>query len=147
MISLVLSGHIVTFKEIVEVQYICHQTVISILCWLWFFPSLQIQALLATIRRILDAISDFSLVYVHHPHLLKFFLRYPELMGRFGHHILQLWFFCEDYSQIESENAVTSGATDLSDSTNNFRSLLCMLKGNPNALLILLVCSWLLSLL
>ncbi|KAJ7330028.1 hypothetical protein JRQ81_016202 [Phrynocephalus forsythii] len=95
-------------------------------------------ASLATIRRILDAVIDFSLVYVHHPCLLKFFLRYPELMARFGHHILQLWFVCEDYSQIEPENAVTSDAADFSHSTNNFRSLLSMLKGNPNALLVLL---------
>uniref|UniRef100_A0A6J0T7Y7 Meiosis inhibitor protein 1 isoform X1 n=1 Tax=Pogona vitticeps TaxID=103695 RepID=A0A6J0T7Y7_9SAUR len=95
-------------------------------------------ASLATIRRLLDAIADFSLVYVHHPHLLKFFLHYPELMGRYGHRILQLWFFYEDYSQIESENAVTKDAADFSDPTNNFRSLLCMLKSNPNALLLLL---------
>ncbi|XP_044311111.1 meiosis inhibitor protein 1 [Varanus komodoensis] len=99
-------------------------------------------ASLSAIRRILDIISDFSLVYVHHPLLLKFFLRYPELMGRFGHHILRLWFSCEDYSQIGSED-VTRDFASFSDGLNNFRSLLSLLKGNLNALLVLLdlVCS------
>ncbi|KAF7248788.1 Meiosis inhibitor protein 1 [Varanus komodoensis] len=98
-------------------------------------------ASLSAIRRILDIISDFSLVYVHHPLLLKFFLRYPELMGRFGHHILRLWFSCEDYSQIGSED-VTRDFASFSDGLNNFRSLLSLLKGNLNALLVLLKVLW-----
>lgn len=73
--------------------------------------------------------------------LLKFFLRYPELMGRFGHCILQLWFSCEDYSQTESEDAATTLSSGFSDASNNLNSLLCMLKCNPSALLVLLVCS------
>ncbi|KAJ6659022.1 hypothetical protein lerEdw1_019659 [Lerista edwardsae] len=95
-------------------------------------------ASLSAIRRILDVISDFNQVYIHHPMLLKFFLRYPELMGRFGHCILQLWFSCEDYSQTESEDAATTLCSGFSDSSNNLNSLLCMLKCNPSALLVLL---------
>ncbi|KAM6435982.1 meiosis inhibitor protein 1 isoform 4-T4 [Liasis olivaceus] len=95
-------------------------------------------ASLSAIRKILDVISDFSLVYVHHPLVLKFFLQYPDLMGRFGHCILQLWFSCEDFSQIEYEDAATKGSVGFPDSSNNFNSLLCMLKDNPSAILVLL---------
>lgn len=84
--------------------------------------------------------SDFALVYVHHPMVVKFFLFYPELMGRFGHRILQLWFSCEDCYQIESQDAVTRIA-DFSDTSDYFNSFLCMLKDNPSALLVLLVCN------
>lgn len=113
------------------------------LFWLFWFPlpTLQIQASLSAIRRILDSISDLSLVYVHHPLLLNFFLRYPELMGRFGHRILHLWLSCEDYSHTESEDTDKRLSAGFSDSLNNFNSLLCMLKGNPSALLVLLVCN------
>ncbi|XP_007435750.1 meiosis inhibitor protein 1, partial [Python bivittatus] len=95
-------------------------------------------ASLSAIRKILDVISDFSLVYVHHPLVLKFFLQYPDLMGRFGHCILQLWFSCEDFSKIEYEDAATKGSVGFPDSSNNFNSLLCMLKDNPSAILVLL---------
>ncbi|XP_077791054.1 meiosis inhibitor protein 1 isoform X1 [Podarcis muralis] len=95
-------------------------------------------ASLSAIRRILDSISDLSLVYVHHPLLLNFFLRYPEFMGRFGHRILHLWLSCEDYSHTESEDTDKRLSAGFSDSLNNFNSLLCMLKGNPSALLVLL---------
>nr|XP_060632688.1 meiosis inhibitor protein 1 [Anolis sagrei ordinatus] len=95
-------------------------------------------ASLAAVRRILDVIADLSLVYVHHPLMLKFFLRYPELMKRFGHCILQLWFSCEDYSQIESEEAVISDPAVFLQSFHNLNSFLSMLKGNHSALLMLL---------
>ncbi|XP_053261946.1 meiosis inhibitor protein 1 isoform X2 [Podarcis raffonei] len=95
-------------------------------------------ASLSAIRRILDSISDLSLVYVHHPLLLNFFLRYPEFMGRFGHRILHLWLSCEDYSHTESEDTDKRLSAGFSDSLNNFNSLLCMLKGNLSALLVLL---------
>ncbi|XP_054843718.1 meiosis inhibitor protein 1 [Eublepharis macularius] len=95
-------------------------------------------ASLSCIKRVLEITSDFALVYVHHPQLLNFFLFYPELMGRFGHRILELWFSCEDYNQTESEDAVTRINNSVSDSANYFDSLLCMLKENPSALLVLL---------
>ncbi|XP_053920252.1 meiosis inhibitor protein 1 isoform X2 [Cuculus canorus] len=92
---------------------------------------------LCTIRRILDSLPDLSLVYVHCPLLLKFFLCYPELMGRFGHQVLQLWFSWEDYKQTEAEEA---GASDQLNSSN---PLLPILKSNSSILFILLdlVCS------
>ncbi|NXB07322.1 MEII1 protein, partial [Cnemophilus loriae] len=94
---------------------------------------------LSTIRRILDNLPDLSLVYVHCPLLLKFFLRYPELMGRFGHQVLQLWFSWEDCKQTEAEEADFGVA----DQLNSANSLLPILKTNSSILLILLdlVCS------
>ncbi|XP_068047533.1 meiosis inhibitor protein 1 [Anomalospiza imberbis] len=94
---------------------------------------------LSTIRRILDNLPDLSLVYVHCPLLLKFFLRYPELMGRFGHQVLQLWFSWEDCKQTEAEEADFGS----SDQLNSANPLLPILKSNSSILLILLdlVCS------
>uniref|UniRef100_A0A674IVB3 Meiotic double-stranded break formation protein 1 n=1 Tax=Terrapene triunguis TaxID=2587831 RepID=A0A674IVB3_9SAUR len=93
---------------------------------------------LCAIRRVLENTSDLSLVYIHHPLLLKFFLRYSELMGRFGRRILQLWFSWEDYSQIETEDAVSGLSSGLLDYPNSFTTLLHILKGNSSVLLILL---------
>ncbi|NXI92325.1 MEII1 protein, partial [Psophia crepitans] len=94
---------------------------------------------LCTIRRILDNLPDLSLVYVHCPLLLKFLLRYPELMGRFGHQVLQLWFSWGDCKQTGAEEAAFS----MSDQLNSADPLLPILKSNSSILLILLdlVCS------
>ncbi|NWV46185.1 MEII1 protein, partial [Daphoenositta chrysoptera] len=94
---------------------------------------------LSAIRRILDNLPDLSLVYVHCSLLLKFFLRYPELMGRFGHQVLQLWFSWEDCKQTEAEEADFG----TSDQLNSANPLLPILKSNSSILLILLdlVCS------
>lgn len=94
---------------------------------------------LCTIKRILDNLPDLSLVYIHCPLLLKFFLHYPELMGRFGHQVLQLWFSWEDCNHMETEEA----AFGTSDQLNNANPLLPILKSNSSILLILLdlVCS------
>ncbi|XP_050770937.1 meiosis inhibitor protein 1 [Gymnogyps californianus] len=94
---------------------------------------------LCTIRRILDNLPDLSLVYVHCPLLLKFFLRYRELMGRFGHQVLQLWFSWGDCKQTETEEAGFGGSDQLSSAN----PLLPILKSNSSILLILLdlVCS------
>ncbi|NXX27679.1 MEII1 protein, partial [Nicator chloris] len=94
---------------------------------------------LSTIRRILDNLPDLSLVYVRCPSLLKFFLRYPELMGRFGHQVLQLWFSWEDCKQTEAEEADLGTSNQL----NSADPLLPILKSNSSILLILLdlVCS------
>ncbi|XP_005040006.2 PREDICTED: meiosis inhibitor protein 1 [Ficedula albicollis] len=89
---------------------------------------------LSTIKRILDNLSDLSLVYVHCPLLLKFFLRYPELMGRFGHQVLQLWFSWEDCKQAEAEEADFGTSSQL----NTANPLLPILKSNSSILLILL---------
>ncbi|XP_075355549.1 meiosis inhibitor protein 1 isoform X4 [Mycteria americana] len=94
---------------------------------------------LCTIRRILDNLPDLSLVYVHCPLLLKFFLRYPELMGRFGHQVLQLWFSWGACKQAETEEA----GFGVSDQLNSANPILAILKNNSSILLILLdlVCS------
>ncbi|NXF68309.1 MEII1 protein, partial [Ciccaba nigrolineata] len=94
---------------------------------------------LCTIRRILDGFPDLSLVYVHCPLLLKFFLHYPEFMGRFGHQVLQLWFSWGDRKQTEIEEA----GFGVSDQPNSANPLLLILKSNSSILLILLdlVCS------
>ncbi|OXB71956.1 UNVERIFIED_CONTAM: hypothetical protein H355_001069 [Colinus virginianus] len=89
---------------------------------------------LCIIKRILDSLPDLSLVYVHCPLLLKFFLHYPELMGRFGHQVLQLWFSWEDCNHLESEEAVFG----TSDQLNSSNPLLPILKSNSSILLILL---------
>uniref|UniRef100_A0A8C2T9E2 Meiotic double-stranded break formation protein 1 n=1 Tax=Coturnix japonica TaxID=93934 RepID=A0A8C2T9E2_COTJA len=95
--------------------------------------------LLCTIKRILDNLPDLSLVYIHCPLLLKFFLHYPELMGRFGHQVLQLWFSWEDCNRMETEET----AFGTSDQLNSASPLLPILKSNSSILLILLdlVCS------
>uniref|UniRef100_A0A663ETW9 Meiotic double-stranded break formation protein 1 n=1 Tax=Aquila chrysaetos chrysaetos TaxID=223781 RepID=A0A663ETW9_AQUCH len=94
---------------------------------------------LSTIKKILDNLPDLSLVYVHCPLLLKFFLRYPELMGRFGHQVLQLWFSWRDCKQTETAEA----GFGMSDQLNSANPLLPILKSNSSILLILLdlVCS------
>uniref|UniRef100_A0A8C3RIX8 Meiotic double-stranded break formation protein 1 n=1 Tax=Cyanoderma ruficeps TaxID=181631 RepID=A0A8C3RIX8_9PASS len=94
---------------------------------------------LSTMRRILDNLPDLSLVYVHCPLLLNFFLRYPELMGRFGHQVLQLWFCWEDCKWTEAEEADFGASNQL----NSADPLLPILKSNSSILLILLdlVCS------
>ncbi|NXR26316.1 MEII1 protein, partial [Cinclus mexicanus] len=89
---------------------------------------------LSAIKRILDNLPDLSLVYVHCPLLLKFFLRYPELMGRFGHQVLQLWFSWEDCKQTEAEEADFGTSSQL----NTANPLLPILKSNSSILLILL---------
>lgn len=91
-----------------------------------------------TIRRILDNLPDLSLVYVHCPLLLKLFLRYPELMGRFGRQVLRLWFTWGDCKQTETQEA----GFGLSDQLNSVNPLLPLLKSNSSILLILLVCDF-----
>ncbi|XP_065533161.1 LOW QUALITY PROTEIN: meiosis inhibitor protein 1 [Lathamus discolor] len=94
---------------------------------------------LCTIRRILDNLPDLSLVYVHCPLLLKFFLCYPELMGRFGHQVLQLWFSWGDCKQ----TGIEEDGFGMSDQLSSVNPLLPILKSNSSILLILLdlVCS------
>ncbi|XP_063178615.1 meiosis inhibitor protein 1 [Chroicocephalus ridibundus] len=94
---------------------------------------------LCTIRRILNNLPDLSFVYVHCPLLMKFFLHYPELTGRFGHQVLQLWFSWGDCKQAETEEA----GFGVSDQLSSANPLLPILKSNSSILLILLdlVCS------
>ncbi|XP_056653417.1 meiosis inhibitor protein 1 isoform X2 [Monodelphis domestica] len=88
------------------------------------------KAPLSALRKMLEAVSDLSLVYSHHPYTLKFFLIYPELLSRFGHRVLELWFSWEDLAF-----DAPSSAPALPDHVD---LLLHILKSTSSVLLILL---------
>ncbi|XP_048659027.1 meiosis inhibitor protein 1 isoform X4 [Marmota marmota marmota] len=93
------------------------------------------EAVVSAIRKFLEGISDLHLVYTHHPLLLRFFLLYPELMSRFGHRILELWFFWEESSYEELDDVPSAGLPTLPAS---LAALFQMLRSSPSILLILL---------
>ncbi|XP_069346723.1 meiosis inhibitor protein 1 [Eulemur rufifrons] len=93
------------------------------------------EAVVSAIRKLLEGIPDLRLVYTHHPLLLRFFLSYPELMSRFGHHVLELWFSWEDCSYEELDDAPSAGQPTLPTS---LAALFQMLRSSPSILLILL---------
>ncbi|XP_046285527.1 meiosis inhibitor protein 1 isoform X4 [Marmota monax] len=93
------------------------------------------EAVVSAIRKFLEGISDLHLVYTHHPLLLRFFLLYPELMSRFGHRILELWFFWEESSYEELDDVSSAGLPTLPAS---LAALFQMLRSSPSILLILL---------
>ncbi|XP_077908790.1 meiosis inhibitor protein 1 isoform X4 [Ictidomys tridecemlineatus] len=93
------------------------------------------EAVVSAIRKFLEGISDLHLVYTHHPLLLRFFLLYPELMSRFGHRILELWFFWEESSCEELDDVPSAGLPTLPAS---LAALFQMLRSSPSILLILL---------
>jgi hypothetical protein len=90
----------------------------------------------SAIRKFLEGISDLHLVYTHHPLLLKFFLVYPELMSRFGHRVLELWFSWEESSYEELDDVPSAGQPTLPAS---LAAMFQMLRSSPSILLILLV--------
>ncbi|XP_076000311.1 meiosis inhibitor protein 1 [Genypterus blacodes] len=53
-------------------------------------PDLE-QAPLNCICKALSSCQNFSSLYIHHPPLLHFIFRYPELVERFGSLVLELW--------------------------------------------------------
>ncbi|KAI5942851.1 Meiosis inhibitor protein 1 [Manis javanica] len=93
------------------------------------------KAMVSAIRKFLEGIVDLHLVYTHHPLLLRFFLLYPELMSRFGHHVLELWFSWEDSSCEELDNVPSAGQSTLPAS---LAALFLILRSTPSILLILL---------
>ncbi|XP_036787390.2 meiosis inhibitor protein 1 [Manis pentadactyla] len=93
------------------------------------------KAMVSAIRKFLEGIADLHLVYTHHPLLLRFFLLYPELMSRFGHHVLELWFSWEESSCEELDNVPSAGQPTLPAS---LAALFLMLRSTPSILLILL---------
>nr|XP_012597098.1 meiosis inhibitor protein 1 [Microcebus murinus] len=93
------------------------------------------EAVVSAIRKFLEGIPDLRLVYTHHPLLLRFFLSYPELMSRFGHHVLELWFSWEDCSYEELDDAPSAGQPTL---PTGLAALFQMLRSSPSILLILL---------
>nr|XP_001502653.3 meiosis inhibitor protein 1 isoform X4 [Equus caballus] len=93
------------------------------------------EAVVSAIRKFLEGIPDLHLVYAHHPLLLRFFLLYPELMSRFGHRVLELWFSWEDSSYEELDDLASAGQPTLPAS---LAALFHILRSSPSILLILL---------
>ncbi|XP_046502640.1 meiosis inhibitor protein 1 [Equus quagga] len=93
------------------------------------------EAVVSAIRKFLEGIPDLHLVYAHHPLLLRFFLLYPELMSRFGHRVLELWFSWEDSSYEELDDLPSAGQPTLPAS---LAALFHILRSSPSILLILL---------
>ncbi len=61
---------------------------------LWLFQSLftnLLQAHFNCISKALSSCQSFSSLYIHHPALLHFICRYPELAEKFGPLVLELW--------------------------------------------------------
>ncbi|EHB11264.1 Meiosis inhibitor protein 1 [Heterocephalus glaber] len=92
------------------------------------------EAVISAIRKFLEGISDLHLVYTHHPLLLKFFLLYPELMSRFGHRVLELWFSWEHSSYEELDDVPLAVQLNLPAS---LAALFQILRSSPSILLIL----------
>ncbi|XP_037702185.1 meiosis inhibitor protein 1 [Choloepus didactylus] len=93
------------------------------------------ESVVTAVRTFLEGILDLHLVYTHHPLLLKLFLLYPELMSRFGHRVLELWFSWEESSYEELDNISSAGQPTLSAS---LRTLFHIIRSSPSVLLILL---------
>ncbi|XP_062931699.1 meiosis inhibitor protein 1 [Cynocephalus volans] len=93
------------------------------------------EAVVSAIRKFLEITPDLHLVYTHHPLLLRFFLLYPELMSRFGHRVLELWFSWEESSCEELDDVPSAGQPTL---PAGLTSLFQMLRSSPSILLILL---------
>lgn len=92
--------------------------------------------MVGAIRKFLEDTPDLHRVYTHHPLLLRLFLLYPELMRRFGHRVLELWFSWEESSCEELDGVPSAGQPTLPASV---AALFHMLRSSPSILLILLV--------
>ncbi|XP_006150782.1 meiosis inhibitor protein 1 [Tupaia chinensis] len=93
------------------------------------------EAVISAIRKFLEGVPDLHLVYTHHYLLLRFFLMYPELMSRFGHRVLELWFSWEERSHEELDDGLSAGQLTL---PTNLTVLFQMLRSSLSILLILL---------
>ncbi|XP_045690965.1 meiosis inhibitor protein 1 [Phyllostomus hastatus] len=93
------------------------------------------EAVVSAIRKFLEGTPDLHLIYTHHPLLLRFFLSYPELMSRFGHGVLELWFSWEESSCEELDDTPSAGQPTLPAS---LAALFHILRSSPSILLILL---------
>ncbi|KAB0399873.1 hypothetical protein E2I00_012891, partial [Balaenoptera physalus] len=93
------------------------------------------EAVVGAIRKLLEGILDLHLVYTHHPLVLRLFLLYPELMSRFGHRVLELWFSWEESICEELDNVASAGQPTLPAS---LAALFHVLRSSPSTLLILL---------
>ena len=97
---------------------------------------LCLQAVVGAIRKFLEDTPDLHRVYTHHPLLLRLFLLHPELMRRFGHCVLELWFSWEERSCEELDGVPSAGHPTLPASV---AALFHILRSSPSILLILLV--------
>ncbi|XP_044798431.1 meiosis inhibitor protein 1 isoform X4 [Bubalus bubalis] len=98
------------------------------------------EAVVGAIRKFLEDTPDLHRVYTHHPLLLRLFLLHPELMRRFGHCVLELWFSWEERSCEELDGVPSAGHPTLPASV---AALFHILRSSPSILLILLdlICS------
>ncbi|XP_026181063.1 meiosis inhibitor protein 1 [Mastacembelus armatus] len=69
-------------------------------------PSLD-GAPLNCISKALSSCQSFSSLYIHHPALLHFICRYPELAGKFGPLVLELW-LTKQTQHMDAEQTVAS---------------------------------------
>ena len=92
--------------------------------------------MVGAIRKFLEDTPDLHRVYTHHPLLLRLFLLHPELMRRFGHRVLELWFSWEESSYEELDGVPSAGQPTLPASV---AALFHIFRSSPSILLILLV--------
>ncbi|XP_075408739.1 meiosis inhibitor protein 1 [Tenrec ecaudatus] len=94
------------------------------------------EATVGAIRKFLEGLPDLHLVYTHHIPLLRLFLLYPELMSRFGHQVLELWFSWEEINCDELD--FLPSAAEQPTLPDSLASLFLILRNSPSILLILL---------
>nr|XP_019590004.1 PREDICTED: meiosis inhibitor protein 1 [Rhinolophus sinicus] len=93
------------------------------------------EPVVSAIRKFLEGIPDLHVIYTHHPLLLRLFLLHPELMSRFGHRVLELWFSWEESSYEEIDDVPSAGQPMLPAS---LAALFHIIRSSPSILLILL---------
>lgn len=94
-----------------------------------FFTNL-LKAPLNCISKALSSCQSFSSLYIHHPALLHFICRYPELADRFGPLVLELW-LTKKAQHTDAEQTMVRGqlfhfhiSTYMHSSINNFTALI-----------------------
>ncbi|KAK5885383.1 hypothetical protein CesoFtcFv8_019095 [Champsocephalus esox] len=91
---------------------------------------------------------SFSSLYIHHPALLHFIYRYPDLVEKFGSLVLELWLtkqtrHADAEQSMETGEQRESGAEEDKEPDTETRELLTLIEKHPAVLLTLLdmVCS------
>lgn len=97
---------------------------------LWLFQSFFTKAPFNCISKALSSCQSFSSLYIHHPALLHFICRYPELEQKFGPLVLELW-LTKQAQHTDAEQAMVMGTvvslpteTHMFLSINNFTDLI-----------------------
>ncbi|XP_006866927.1 PREDICTED: meiosis inhibitor protein 1 [Chrysochloris asiatica] len=91
--------------------------------------------LLSAVRHFLEDFTDLHLIYTHHLPLLRFFLLYPEMMSRFGHRVLEMWFSWEEIHHEELDDVSCVQEPPLPAS---LAALFLIIRSSPSILLMLL---------